>query len=179
MPNEATAPRGGRRATSGCLAGFVGHGRGPSRPQQSAVGLIRPCAEISRGRRCARGSRHVRHEAGAPRYRLLRWLTRQGCASQPPQQKRVVNCLVRPVPNHPSPPSIGREQGPFWRCRSGRSGPVGAAGLCPEGPRTPLPRARSSLWPWQYAADACLLVHTVLLQHPLEMSIAPVKCPTN
>ena len=29
-------------------------------------------------------------------------------------------------------------------------------------PRTPLPRVRSSLWPWQYAADAFLLVHTVL-----------------
>ena len=44
-------------------------------------------------------------------------------------------------------------------------------------PQTPLPRARSSLWPWQYATDALLLVHTVLLQHPLEMPIAPVKCP--
>ena len=30
-------------------------------------------------------------------------------------------------------------------------------------PRTPLPHARSSLWPWQYAADAFLLVHAVLL----------------
>ena len=29
-------------------------------------------------------------------------------------------------------------------------------------PRTPLPRVHSSLWPWQYAADAFLLVHTVL-----------------
>ena len=29
-------------------------------------------------------------------------------------------------------------------------------------PRTPLPRVRSSLWPWQYAADAFQLVHTVL-----------------
>ena len=72
---------------------------------------------------------------------------------------------------------IGREQGPFRRCRLGRSGPVGAAGLCPEGPRTPPPRARSSLWPWQYATDALLLVHTVLLQHSLEMPIVPVKCP--
>ena len=62
-------------------------------------------------------------------------------------------------------------------CRLWRSGPVGAAGLCPEGPRTPPPRARSSLWPWQYATDALLLVHTVLLQHSLEMPIAPVKCP--
>ena len=34
-------------------------------------------------------------------------------------------------------------------------------------PRTPLPRARSSLWPWQYASDASLLVHTVL---PLDAS---------
>ena len=59
-------------------------GSGPSRPQQSAAGFVWPC-----GRRCARGSRHVRHEAGAPRCRLLRRLTRQGCASQPPQQKNA------------------------------------------------------------------------------------------
>ena len=34
-------------------------------------------------------------------------------------------------------------------------------------PQTPLPRARSSLWPWQYAADGVLLVCTVL---PLDAS---------
>ena len=80
-----------------------------------------------------------------------------------------------------APPRIrGRNASSFAGprgCRLGRSGPVGAAGLCPEGPRTPPPRARSSLWPWQYATDALLLVHTVLLQHSLEMPIAPVKCP--
>ena len=121
-------------------------------------------------------------------------------------------------------------------CRLGRSGPVGAAGLCPERPPGLLYHARAPLFGrgsmlqtrfclctqychWTRAgaisalpirafracgccgpmprrspdssttrallslavavcyrrASAC--AHTVLLQHPLEMSIAPVKCP--
>ena len=78
-----------------------------------------------------------RHEAGAARSRLLRPLTRQGCASETPQQKGVLTCLVGLLRTPHTPPPSGPSRGHFGIADLGVPGLWVLLDYAPKVPRLP------------------------------------------